>query len=96
MKSLIIVSLNLKFVKKYEKGSIKNMIKIEVNKGIAKVTADIKKEDAAVEVISVILALADVIGRDNAKEFKKLLRELIDREDSPLNDPERYREGENK
>lgn len=72
------------------------MIKIEVNKGIAKVTAGIKKGDVAVEVVTVIMALADMFGRDNTKEFKKLLRILIEDEDSPLNDPERYREGENK
>lgn len=72
------------------------MIKIEVNKGIAKVTADIKKGDVAEEVLTVIMALADMVGRDNTKEFKKLLRILIEDEDSPLNDPERYREGENK
>lgn len=95
MKSLIIVSLNLKFVKKYEKGSIKNMIKIKVNKATAEVTADIKKGDAAVEVVTVIMALADAVGKDNTKEFKKLLRTLIEDENSPLNDPERYMEGEN-
>lgn len=72
------------------------MIKIEVNKGTAKVTAAIKKGDAKVEVATVIMALADIVGRDNTKEFKKLLRALIEDEDSPLNDPERYREGENK
>lgn len=70
------------------------MIKIEVNKGTTKVTADIKKGDAAVEVVTVIMALADMVGRDNTKEFKKLLRMIIEDEDSPLNDPERYREGE--
>lgn len=67
------------------------MIKIEVNKATAKVTADIKKGDAEVEVLTVIMALADMVGRDNTKEFKKLLRALIEDEDSPLNDPERYR-----
>lgn len=72
------------------------MIKIEVNKATAKATADIKKGDVAVEVVTVIMALADMVGRDNTKEFKKLLRALIEDEDSPLNDPERYREGENK
>lgn len=72
------------------------MIKIEVNKATAEVTADIKKGDAEVEVATVIMALADMVGRDNTKEFKKLLRALIEDEDSPLNDPERYREGENK
>lgn len=71
------------------------MIKIEVNKRIAKVTAHIKKGDAAVEVVTVIMALADAVGRDNTKEFKKILRILIEDENSPLNDPERYREGEN-
>lgn len=71
------------------------MIKIEVNKGIAKVTADIKKGDAAVEVVTVIMALADAVGKDNTKEFKKLLRTLIEDENSPLNAPERYMEGEN-
>ena len=71
------------------------MIKIEVNKATAKVTADIKKGDATVEVVAVIVALADMVGRDNTKEFKKLLRTLIEDENSPLNDPERYREGEN-
>ena len=72
------------------------MIEIKVNKGTAKTTADIKKGDVAVEVVTVIMALADMVGRDNTKEFKKLLRALIEDEDSPLNDPERYREGENK
>lgn len=71
------------------------MIKIEVNKGIPKVKADIKKGDVAMEVVTVIMALADAVGKDNTKEFKKLLRALIEDEDSPLNDPERYREGEN-
>ena len=71
------------------------MIKIEVNKAPAKVTADIKKGDATVEVVAVIVDLADMVGRDNTKEFKKLLRTLIEDENSPLNDPERYREGEN-
>lgn len=71
------------------------MIKIEVNKATAKVTADIKKGDATVEVVTVIMALANMVGRDNTKEFKKLLRTLIEDENSPLNDPERYREGEN-
>lgn len=47
------------------------------------------------EVLTVIMALADAVGKDNTKEFKKLLRALIEDEDSPLNDPERYREGEN-
>lgn len=47
------------------------------------------------EVVAVIVALADMVGRDNTKEFKKLLRTLIEDENSPLNDPERYREGEN-
>ena len=72
------------------------MIKIKVNKGTVKATARIKKGDVAVEVGTVIMALADMVGRDNTKEFKKLLRSLIEDEDSPLNDPERYREGENK
>lgn len=72
------------------------MIKIEVNKSTAEVTADIKKGDAAVEAVTVIVALADAIGRDNAKEFKEMLRILIEDEDSPLNNPERYRKGENK
>lgn len=71
------------------------MIKIEVNKATAEVTADIKKGDAAVEVETAIMALANAVGRDNTKEFKKLLRALIEDENSPLNDPERYREGEN-
>ena len=71
------------------------MIKIEVNKATSKATAHIKKEDVAVEVGTVIMALANMVGRDNTKEFKKLLRALIEDEDSPLNDPERYREGEN-
>lgn len=48
------------------------------------------------EAVAVIMALADAVGKDNTKEFKKLLRALIEDEDSPLNDPERYREGENK
>lgn len=72
------------------------MIKIKVNKATAEVTADIKKRDAAVEVVTVIMALADAVGKDNTKEFKKLLRTLIEDENSPLNDPERYMEGENK
>ena len=72
------------------------MIKLKVNKGTVKATAHIKKGDATVEVGTVIMALADMVGRDNTKEFKKLLRALIEDEDSPLNDPERYREGENK
>ena len=72
------------------------MIEIKVNKGTAKTTADIKKGDVAVEAVTVIMALADMVGRDNTKEFKKLLRALIEDEDSPLNDPERYMEGENK
>ena len=72
------------------------MIEIKVNKGTAKATSDIKKGDVAVEVVTVIMALADMVGRDNTKEFKKLLRALIEDEDSPLNDPERYMEGENK
>lgn len=71
------------------------MIKIEVNKGTAEVTADIKKGDAAMEIVTAIMALADAVGRDNTKEFKKMLRTLIEDEISPLNDPERYREGEN-
>ena len=71
------------------------MIKIEVNKGTAEVTADIKKGYAAVEIVTVIMALADMVGREKTKEFKKMLRALIEDEDSPLNDPERYREGEN-
>lgn len=71
------------------------MIEIKVNKGTAKVTADIKKGDAAVEVVTVIMTLANAVGRDNTKEFKKLLRTLIEDENSPLNDPERYMEGEN-
>ena len=71
------------------------MIKIKVNKGTVKATARIKKGDVAEEVWTVIMALADMVGRDNTKEFKKLLRALIEDEDSPLNDPERYREGEN-
>lgn len=71
------------------------MIKIKVNKGTAKATARIKKGDVAEEVGTVIMVLADMVGRDNTKEFKKLLRALIEDEDSPLNDPERYREGEN-
>lgn len=72
------------------------MIKIEVNKATPKVTSHIKKGDAAVEAVTVIMALADAVGKDNTKEFKKLLRTLIEDENSPLNDPERYREGENK
>lgn len=72
------------------------MIKIKVNKATAKVTARIKKGDATAEVGTVIMALADMVGRDNTKEFKKLLRALIEDEDSPLNNPERYRKGENK
>lgn len=72
------------------------MIKIEVNQGTVKVTAHIKKGDVAVEAVAVIMALADAVGKDNTKELKKLLRALIEYEDSPLNDPERYREGENK
>lgn len=71
------------------------MIKIKVNKATAEVTADIKKGDAAMEIVTAIMALADAVGRDNTKEFKKLLRALIEDENSPLNDPERYREGEN-
>ena len=71
------------------------MIKIEVNKETAKVKAHIKKGDAALEIVTAIMALADAVGKDNAKEFKKLLRTLIADENSPLNDPERYREGEN-
>ena len=71
------------------------MIKLKVNKGTVKATARIKKGDATVEAVTVIMALADMVGRDNTKEFKKLLRLLIEDEDSPLNDPERYREGEN-
>ena len=72
------------------------MIKIKVNKGTVKATARIKKGDVAVEAVAVIMALADAVGKDNTKEFKKLLRALIEDEDSPLNDPERCREGENK
>lgn len=71
------------------------MIEIKVNKATAEVTTDIKKGDAEVEVVTVILALANAVGRDNTKEFKKMLRTLIEDEISPLNDPERYREGEN-
>lgn len=71
------------------------MIKIEVNKGTTEVTADIKKGYAAVEIVTVIMALADMVGREKTKEFKKVLRTLIEDEDSPLNDPERYRKGEN-
>ena len=71
------------------------MIKIKVNKGIAKIKADIKKGDAAVEIVTAIMALADAIGRENTEAFKDLLRDLIDKEYSPLNDPERCREGEN-
>lgn len=71
------------------------MIKIEVNKATAKVTAHIKKGDAAMEIVNAIMALANAVGRDNTKEFKKLLRTLIEDENSPLNDPERYMEGEN-
>ncbi len=71
------------------------MIKMEVNKATAKVTSHIKESDAAVEILTVILALADMVGREKTKEFKKMLRALIEDENSPLNDPERYREGEN-
>ncbi len=71
------------------------MIKIEVNKATAKVTSHIKESDVAVEVVTVIMALANMVGRDNTKEFKKMLRILIEDENSPLNDPERYMEGEN-
>lgn len=71
------------------------MIKIEVNKATAKITTDIKKGDAAVEAVTVIMALADAVGKDNTKEFKKILRALIEDEISPLNDPKRYMEGEN-
>lgn len=71
------------------------MIKIEVNKATAKVTSHIKESDAEVEVVTVIMALANMVGRDNTKEFKKMLRILIEDENSPLNDPERYMEGEN-
>ena len=71
------------------------MIKIEVNKGTAEVKAHIKKGDAAMEIVTAIMALADAVGKDNTKEFKKLLRTLIEDENSPLNNPERYREGEN-
>ena len=71
------------------------MIKIEVNKATAKFEAHIKKGDAAREILTVIMALADMVGREKTKEFKKMLRTLIEDEDSPLNDPERYREGEN-
>lgn len=72
------------------------MIKMEVNKATVKATTDIKKGDAAVEVVTAIMALANAVGRDNTKEFKKMLRTLIEDENSPLNDPERCREGENK
>lgn len=71
------------------------MIKIEVNKETTKVEAHIKKGDVAEEIVTVIMALADAVGKDNTKEFKKLLRTLIEDENSPLNAPERYREGEN-
>ena len=47
------------------------------------------------EVVTAIMTLADMVGREKTKEFKKVLRALIEDEDSPLNDPERYREGEN-
>ena len=72
------------------------MIKIEVNKATAKVTAHIKKGDAAMEIVTAIMALADMVGREKTKEFKKMLRTLIEDENSPLNNPERYRKGENK
>lgn len=68
------------------------MIKIEVNEGTAKVKAHIKKGDAAVEIVTVIMALADMVGREKKKEFKEVLRTLIEDENSPLNDPERYKE----
>lgn len=71
------------------------MIKIEVNEEITKVKAHIKKGDAAEEIMTVIMALADMVGREKTKEFKNVLRSIIEDEDSPLNDPERYREGEN-
>lgn len=71
------------------------MIKIEVNKATAKFKAHIKKGDVAEEIVTVIMALADMVGREKTKEFKNVLRSIIEDEDSPLNDPERYREGEN-
>lgn len=71
------------------------MIKMEVNKETAKVKAHIKKGDAAMEIVTAIMALADMVGREKTKEFKNVLRSIIEDEDSPLNDPERYREGEN-
>lgn len=46
--------------------------------------------------MTVIMALADMVGREKTKEFKNVLRSIIEDEDSPLNGPERYREGENK
>lgn len=47
------------------------------------------------EIVTVIMALADIVGRDKTKDLKEILRRLIEDENSPLNDPERYREGEN-
>lgn len=44
------------------------------------------------EIISIIVALADILGKDNLEEFKRLLGILISDEDSPLNKPEKYRE----
>ena len=48
------------------------------------------------EIVTAIMALADMVGREKTKEFKKMLRTLIEDENSPLNNPERYRKGENK
>ena len=68
------------------------MIKIEENKGKTKIRVNIKKGDAGMEIISVIVALADIFGRAHLEEFKILLGILISDEDSPLNKPEKYRE----
>lgn len=68
------------------------MIKIEVNKGTTKIKAKIKPSNTAVELVSVIMALADVAGKEHIEDFKNMLRVLIEDEDSPLNNIEKFKE----
>ena len=68
------------------------MLKIEVNKYEPKIEIHARKGDALLEMLSAISAFANVIERENREIFKTMLRMLIEDEDSPLNNIEKYRE----
>lgn len=68
------------------------MLKIEVNKDEPKIEIHARTGDALWEMLSAISAFANVIERENREIFKTMLRMLIEDEDSPLNNIEKYRE----